>query len=266
MRNESHITTIKSMLNPNRCLSNPFARIVCTERISVADKDYSSNSIYRLLQYRTALLHMKELGFSNLSSEYLAEAVGTTSTQVRKDFSQFKIAGKKRGGYDLYDVINTIDCIFARDKHCNAIIVGAGNLGSALMRYKGADADRFSMIAAFDIDPAKYKNNASFPIYPMDRLSDIVKENNVEFAMICVPAIAAQGVLDCLVKAGIKGVLNFALCSLVHDSSRVFVKNVNIANELDMLAFFVNHQSSQTVEDNFTQQTGVYDGSMQLQI
>jgi redox-sensing transcriptional repressor len=232
-----------------------------------SEKEINGNSVYRLLQYRTALLHMKDLGFSSLSSEYLAQSVGTNSSQVRKDLSIYKICGKKRGGYDLQEVIDSINHIFDKTKTCKAIIVGAGNLGTALMRYKGPEVERFSMVAAFDIDPTKYKNNSPFPTFPLNKLQEIVEQNGVEFAIICVPAIAAQGVLDLLIRIGIKGILNFALCSLTYDPTRVVVKNVNIANELEMLAYYVNQKSSITVQQINTNLTGVLNESMrQLQV
>jgi len=195
--------------------------------------------ISRLSRYKNALYRFKSLGFMKIFSDYLAEATGATSSQVRKDFSLFGIAGNKRGGYKIDDLLNQLNDILGKNKIQKVVIVGAGNMGAAMRNYAGFEKGGITIVAAFDIDPAKFTTAGTVPVFPMEKLSGYIQENNITIGIIAVPDIAAQHTMDTLVQAGIKGVLNFAPIALQAPEG-VIVNNVNLELELENLIYFVN--------------------------
>ncbi len=182
---------------------------------------------------------LNHLGFYKIFSDYLADAVGVTSAQVRKDFSLFGISGNKRGGYQIDALIEKLNDILGKNELQKVIMAGAGNLGSALMKYKNFEKEGIKIIAAFDIDPSKHNPKLPIPVYPLDQLENFVKTNSIKIGIISVPDIAAQQTFDIMVKAGIKGVLNFAPMQLKSPDDCI-VNNVNLELELENLIYFVN--------------------------
>lgn len=199
----------------------------------------NKNAISRLSRYKSALFRFKALGFQKIFSDYLANAVEVTSAQVRKDFSLFGITGNKRGGYTIDALIEKLNIILGKNEIQKVVLVGAGNLGSALVKYKNFEREGIKIEAAFDIDPAKQNSKPGLPVLPLEKLDAFVRENNIRIAILSVPDLAAQQVLDLLYKAGIRGVLNFAPIPLKAPSDCI-VSNVNLAVELENLIYFVN--------------------------
>jgi len=208
----------------------------------------NKNTISRLSRYRNALTRFKLLGFQKIFSEYLADAVEGTSAQVRKDFSLFGITGNKRGGYVIDVLIEKLSLILGKNEIHKVILVGAGNLGSALMKYGNFEKEGIKIVAAFDIDPSKHGGKLPAPVLPLEKLSVFVSENNIKTAILCVPDIAAQQTFDLLVKAGIKGVLNFAPITL-KGADVCIVSNVNLAVELENLLYF-SHAMEKTLQNS----------------
>jgi redox-sensing transcriptional repressor len=199
----------------------------------------SKNCIIRLSQYKNALYRFQRLGFVKIFSDYLADAVGVTSTQVRKDFSLFSISGNKRGGYQIDALLERLNVILGKNEVQKVALVGAGHLGSALLRYTGFEREGIRICALFDIDPAKLNPKAPIPVLPMAELEPFCKTNQIRIGILCVPDLAAQQVLDALLHAGIKGVLNFAPVVLKAPDDCI-VSNVNIEIELENLIYFAN--------------------------
>jgi redox-sensing transcriptional repressor len=199
----------------------------------------NKNCILRLSRYKNALYRFKSLGFYKIFSDYLADAVGVTSAQVRKDFSLFGISGNKRGGYQIDILIEKLNDILGKNELQKVVMAGAGNLGSALMKYKNFEKEGIKIVAAFDIDPAKHNLRQPIPVYPLDELEKFVRDNEIKIGIISVPDIAAQHTFDIMVKAGIKGVLNFAPIQL-KTSDNCIVNNINLELELENLIYFVN--------------------------
>jgi redox-sensing transcriptional repressor len=195
--------------------------------------------ILRFSRYRNALTRFKALGFVKIFSEYLADSVGVTSAQVRKDFSLFGISGNKRGGYQIDALIGKLNEILGKNEIQKVVLVGAGHLGSALLKYRTFEQEGIKIIAAFDIDPAKQLQKNSIPVLPVDQIIDFVEKNEIKIAILCVPDIAAQQSLDILIRAGIMGVLNFAPIEL-KSPNECIINNVNLAVELENLIYFVN--------------------------
>ncbi|MDD5595064.1 MAG: redox-sensing transcriptional repressor Rex [Candidatus Omnitrophica bacterium] len=197
------------------------------------------NSIIRLSKYKNALYRLQSLGFVKVFSDNLADAIGATASQVRKDFSLFGISGNKKGGYQIDNLLEKLNNILGKDTIQRVIIVGAGNIASALMKYKGFEKEGIKIVAAFDIDPTKLKKNNEIPVLPLEELKAFVKDNQIRIGILAVPDIAAQQVAQMLFSAGIKGILNFAPIRLESPDDRV-VNNVNLEHELENLIYFVN--------------------------
>lgn len=196
-------------------------------------------TITRICGYKNALYRLKKLGFVRVFSDNIAEAVGVTPSQVRKDFSIFAISGNRRGGYSIDELIEKINHILGKSQVCNVVVVGAGNIGLALMKYGGFEKTNMTIKAAFDIDPAKFSDKSDIPVLPLAEMPELVKRENVRVGVISVPDIAAQHVADLMVSAGIKGILNFAPI-LLRGGEDTVIKNVNLELELENIIYFVN--------------------------
>ncbi|MFP4417126.1 MAG: redox-sensing transcriptional repressor Rex [Chitinivibrionales bacterium] len=195
--------------------------------------------ITRLSRYKNALYRFQSLGFVKIFSEYLAEAVGVTSAQVRKDFSLFGIQGNKRGGYQIEALLDKLNDILGKNELQKVVLVGAGNLGTALLKYKNFEKEGIKIVAGFDIDPAKQNTRDSVPVLHLDQIDGFVKEHKIKIGIIAVPDVAAQATLEQMTAAGIKGVLNFSPIQLKAPDGCV-VNNVNLELELENLIYFVN--------------------------
>jgi redox-sensing transcriptional repressor len=197
------------------------------------------NYILRLSRYKSALYRFHQLGFVKIFSDYLAESVGVTSALVRKDFSIFGIHGNKRGGYQISTLIEKLNDILGKNQVQKVVIIGAGSLGTALMKYKNFEKEGIKIEAVFDIDPSKIHQKSPLPILPVSDLEQFVKEHQIKIGILCVPDVAAQQLFDTMMKAGIKGVLNFAPIQLKSNEDCV-VSDVNLEVELENLIYFVN--------------------------
>lgn len=200
---------------------------------------HNKNCIMRLSRYRSALTNLKLLNFTRVFSDNLADAAGTTSTQVRKDFSLFGLAGNRRGGYMVDDLIVQLDKILGKDKVHKFIVIGAGNMGQALLNYSGFEKNGIKILAGFDVKESKYAPNAATPILPMDQVKEFITQNSVQFAIICVPGMAAPQVCDILLSVGIKGILNFAPIRL-KEREDCLIENINLVTELENIIYFAN--------------------------
>jgi len=198
----------------------------------------SKNTIFRLCRYRHCLKDLKNLGYVKVFSDNLGEAVGVSAAQVRKDFSLFGISGNRKGGYIIDDLLEKINHILGKDEIQKVILVGVGNLGSALLKYKGFEKEGIQIVSAFDADPAKQVKVGNIQVYPIKDISEFIKNNNIKIAILTVPGIVAQEVCEMLVSAGIRGILNFAPVNL-RVPEGIIVSNVNLAIELENLVYFV---------------------------
>ena len=197
------------------------------------------NCIIRLSRYKAALYRLRSLGFIKVFSDNLADAIGVLPSQVRKDFSLFGISGNKRGGYQIDALLEKLNSILGKDRQHNVVVVGAGNIGTALIKYGGFEKEGMRIAACFDIDPAKFNRKVEVPVLPLEELKDFVRSNNIKIGIIAVPEIAAQSVLDIMAASGIKGVLNFAPLRL-RGTDDLVIHNINLGLELENLIYFVN--------------------------
>jgi redox-sensing transcriptional repressor len=197
------------------------------------------NSLKRIFLYRACLVRLKLMGVERVFSYTLANETGVTSDQVRKDFSEFHIKGNKRGGYEIDDLLETMESIFHRNKDHNIVLIGMGNLGLALSKYSKFVQRNMNIVATFDIDPFKQKQRSDIPVYSMNRLKEIIDRFRVKVAIVAVPEISAQEVSDELVRIGIKGIINFAPV-LLKVPPDVVINNVNLCDELESVIYYVH--------------------------
>src|SRR5690349_5791593 len=173
-------------------------------------------AVRRLSLYLRQLEAFKRKDRRTISSKQLGEALNLTDAQVRKDLAYFGQFGHPGIGYRVDDLIAQVKRILGTDKTWNVLLVGAGNLGRALMAYKGFNAKGFRLVAVFDANPALAGKKAGpFTIQAMTDLAATVDKHHIRLAMIAVPADSAQDVVDQLATAGVRGILNFAPTSVV---------------------------------------------------
>ena len=194
-------------------------------------------SVKRLLQYRLFLLRLKELGFKRVFSYYIAEEIGVSSEQVRKDFSLNKIKGNKKAGYDIDSALETLNDLFGRSEIRNVILMGLGNLGRAMVyNNKNFLINKFQIVAAFDINPNKRKVIENVSVYKPEELKMIINKYNIKTAILTVPVISAQIVCNDLIEAGITGIMSFVPIVL-KVPRHVTVNNINLCNELEATTY-----------------------------
>jgi redox-sensing transcriptional repressor len=204
--------------------------------------------IIRISRYKNALNRLKALGFVKVFSGNLADAAGVTSSQVRKDFSLFGITGNRRGGYKVDELITNIRKILGKNEQQKVVIVGVGNIGKALLRYKGFESGGIKIMAAFDIDPGKYSRTHEIPVLPLEDFRGFVQQHDIKIGILSVPEVAAHHVSEIMISAGIKGILNFAPIQL-RSATDVVISNINLEVELENLIYFVNVQDKADDED-----------------
>lgn len=205
-----------------------------------ADKtDIPKKAIYRLSIYHRCLQKLSANGQDTVSSTTLAKAAGVTPSQLRKDLGYFGQFGTRGLGYPVDGLITTIREALGREHLQPVILVGAGNLGSALLRYQGFQKEGFEVIAAFDEKPEEARARAlSIPVHDVANLEAFVSEHGVKLVILCVPVGKAQEVVNRLVACGIQGILNFSPLML-EVPVEVTVNNVDLALELEHLGYFI---------------------------
>jgi redox-sensing transcriptional repressor len=209
----------------------------------------SKRIISRLSRYKNVLYRFRELGYEKVFSDYLADEIGVTSSQVRKDFSIFGITGNKRAGYNINSLIENLETIFQKGTQKKVVIVGAGRLGSALSKYRGFSRVGTDIVAAFDTDPDKNcEEDGEIPIYPIEKLEQFVKDNSIDIGILTVPEQVAQSTFERMAAAGIKGVLNFAPVP-VKPVEGCQVSTYCVEVEMENLVYFVNEEAKAENEE-----------------
>jgi redox-sensing transcriptional repressor len=197
----------------------------------------ADSTVRRLSLYLRFLEDFEHRGHATVSSESLATRGGTTSAQVRKDLSFFGSFGKRGLGYPVADLAGKLRDILGLNRRYRLAVVGAGKIGSALVRYRGFRQRGFDIVVMFDSDPAKVGGEVEgMPVRDAERIEDYLTADPVDMGVIVVPGDQAQRVADRLVGCGVKAILNFAPAPLAVPDD-VALKNVNLALELEALSF-----------------------------
>ncbi|MEM1085421.1 MAG: redox-sensing transcriptional repressor Rex [Verrucomicrobiota bacterium] len=204
------------------------------ERIDIPKK-----AIYRLSIYHRCLQRLEENDQETVSSSALAKAAGVKPAQLRKDLAYFGQFGTRGLGYPVEALATMIRDLLGRERLQPVVLVGAGNLGSALLRYQGFQKEGFEVVAAFDADPETAEaRGVNVPVFSEKELERRIAEEQVRLAILCVPGSIAQSLANRLVGAGVQGILNFSPVVLEVPEETV-VNNVDLALELEHLSFFV---------------------------
>ncbi len=205
-------------------------------------KRIADSTVRRLSIYLRFLEDFEGRGIATVSSDELARRGGTTSAQVRKDLSFFGSFGKRGLGYTVPELATALREILGLGREWRVVIVGAGKIGAALAQYRGFKQRGFEIVAAYDTQRAKIGGRLDgVEIRDMARFEEDVAEVHPDIAVLAIPNEGAQEVLDRVVAAGIKAVLNFAPSQL-HAPADVTVKTVNMAMELEGLSFALTNR------------------------
>jgi len=204
-------------------------------------------TVTRLSIYSRYLERLDRNGVSSVSSGEIADGVGVSPAQVRKDLAYFGEFGTRGVGYNVKDLMRYTLKILGLDRHWNLILVGAGNLGYALCTYKGFNARGFSIVGVFDNDLTKIgKRINDLEVLPMEAMMDVIKEHNVRIGIIATPTRAAQDVAEFMIKCGMQAVLNFAPMPLTLPD-HIEVRNVDLSVKLEILTFNLGFKAAQNV-------------------
>ena len=204
-------------------------------------KKISKFVLKRLPGYLDYLKSLPEDAPAHISATTLANALGMGQVQVRKDLAMVSDGGRPKIGYLRAALIDDIEQFLGYDNTTDAVLIGAGKLGQALMGYKGFDEYGLNILAAFDAHPKQDHTDEGKPIYPVTQLGEFLREHKVLMGIITVPAEYAQGVADQLIAGGIKAIWNFAPTHL-EVPGNILVQYENMATSLAVLSVHLQAQ------------------------
>ena len=228
--------------------SSPDRIACCHARWAVASRplkrsdrpEIPRKTVYRLSVYLRCLTQLESAGVETISSQALAEQFHLNAAQIRKDLAYFGEFGVRGVGYYVKDIKRHLRQILGLDRKLRVAVMGAGNLGQALADYPGFRREGFEIVALFDVADAKIgdESRSGVPIFDIRELKRVVKKDRIDIAVVAVPAESAQPVLDQVVGAGIKAVLNFSPGTLKAPPG-VKLKSVDLTVSLESLSFYL---------------------------
>ncbi len=208
----------------------------------ISMKHLPHKTIERLSQYRRALLICLDQGQTHIYSHEIAKIQHITAVQVRRDLMLIGYTGTLRKGYNVSELIDLIGSIIDAGEGIRVAIVGMGNLGRALINYFSGKRSRLSISASFDTNPDKIGRTMSgVPCYSLEDMNEIIARENIKIGIMTVPAAAALTVAEKLVKAGIKGILNYTP-KPVYVPKDVYLEEYDMITSLEKVAFYVKMQ------------------------
>lgn len=210
-------------------------------------KKISKSVLKRLPGYLAYLKNMPENAPDHISATALANALGMGEVQVRKDLAMVSDGGRPKIGYLREGLIDDIEQFLGYDNTTDAVLIGAGKLGQALMAYIGFEEYGLNILAAFDKNPKMDKTEDGKPVYSSAKLAHFCRTHKVLMGIITVPAEAAQEVADELIAGGIKAIWNFAPTHL-DVPSNILVQNENMATSLAVLSVHLQAQIKEEKE------------------
>jgi redox-sensing transcriptional repressor len=201
-------------------------------------KHLPHKTVERLSQYRRSLLLILTKEKTHVFSHEIAQMLHITPVQVRRDLMLIGYSGNLRKGYDIKELIDMIGNIIDTDKGQRVAVIGLGNLGKAFISYFKGKRTKLTIVAAFDINPDKIDRiYDGVPCYNIDRISEIMKKDNITIGIITVPAEQAPAIAETLVLAGAKGILNYSPKPL-NVSPYVYLEEYDMITSLEKVAFF----------------------------
>jgi len=200
-------------------------------------EDVSPLTLNRLSVYLRCLRRLQAEGVRRTSSQEMAQRFQLSSSQIRKDLAQFGEFGIRGVGYDVDALARSLNSLLGLDQEHRLVVVGMGNLGSALARYLGFNSGAFQVVAGVDKDPAKVGTKVGdLIVRHSDHLAEVVRETRADIGVLAVPADSAQENYEALAAAGVQAVLNFAPARVTRNRE-VPLKNVDLRIQLEELAF-----------------------------
>jgi redox-sensing transcriptional repressor len=219
--------------------------VIDADRESTAEKMAPKAVVGRMSLYLRQLEIYQRQGNTTVSSSQLGQPLSIKNAQVRKDLAFFGQFGHPGIGYRIPELIDSLRHILGIDHDWPLALVGLGNLGRALLRYRGFRSRGFHVVALFDNDPHKIgQKHDGMVVEPIDSLRKAVAVRQINLAILCVPAEAAQRVADLLVASGIRGILNFAPVPL-NVPPHVNIVPVDLSVQLENLAYKVQKMNGE---------------------
>lgn len=204
----------------------------------------SSAVIRRLPRYYRHLWDLEQAGVVRISSSALGKSMGLTASQIRQDLSCFGEFGQQGYGYNVEKLRDEVADILGMNRNHAAVIMGAGNLGRALMENFRFEHSGFRLIAAFDVDPAIVGRELSgVPVYHADKLEEYLAGHPAHVGVLTVPRAAAESIADRLVAAGVRGIWNFTNIELNIAHPGVMVEDVHFADSLLTLSYMISEDA-----------------------
>lgn len=204
-------------------------------------RDISQAVVGRLPRYFRYLGELKDEGVTRISSRELSNLMHVTASQIRQDLNQFGGFGQQGYGYNVEYLYSEIGKILGIDETHQLILVGAGNLGQALVNYMNFQRRGFLFRGIFDKNPALYgKKIRDMEVQPMENMEAFVKENDIDIAVLTIPKTCAVEVAEKLVNCGIRAIWNFAHCDL-NVPPHILVENVHLSESLMKLSFLLKN-------------------------
>ena len=202
----------------------------------------SNAVIRRLPRYYQTLDHLYKEGHVRISSSALGNYMGVTASQIRQDLSCFGEFGQQGYGYTIPDLRKEISEILGMTKGYRAVLLGAGNLGRALIKNVPFHDSGFELLTAFDTDPAIIGTAINgIPVLPLSELDSFVTEHKISVGILTVPMHAAHGLAERLVAAGVKGIWNFTNTEIDIQSQHVTVESIHFADSLLTLSYLISN-------------------------
>ncbi|MCG1010632.1 redox-sensing transcriptional repressor Rex [Salinicoccus sp. ID82-1] len=205
-------------------------------------KKIPNATMKRLPLYYRFFKNAEKTSVDRVSSREISEALDIDSATIRRDFSYFGELGRKGYGYNVKSLLNFFMEHIQGNEVRNVAIIGAGNLGSALLNYKFSSInDRMNVVAAFDSNAQIVGTSINgTTVYHSDELEDLISRHSIDVAILTLPAEVSQDMAERLVEAGIKGILNFTPIRL-NVSDEIYVHNIDLSVELQALFFYMKH-------------------------
>ena len=199
--------------------------------------------IRRLPVYVRTLRDLHDRGVHSVSSDELAEHIGVTAAQIRRDLSYFGRFGKQGKGYDTGFLADAIAHILGLDREWDVALAGLGNLGRAIVRYRGFGASSFNIVAIFDSRAAGVGQEVGdLTVYSDDRITDVIREHGIRVGIVAVPAAEAQKVADQMVAGGIRAILNYAPVVLKAPPG-VIVREIDPVSALQSMTYYLSDEA-----------------------
>jgi len=201
--------------------------------------EYISDAVIRRLpRYYRHLGELMNQGITRISSGELGAQMGLTASQVRQDFNHFGGFGQQGYGYNVKDLYKEVASILGIDQMHKAVIIGAGHLGAALVKYPNFIKRGFDFVALFDVNPDLIGTDiGGVPIYSMDTLEEYIEANNIDIVVLTIPKVEASLVGERLSSTSIRGIWNFASRDLKISNPNIIIENVQLSDSLMRLSY-----------------------------